>query len=484
MRTPKLTLRKRKRDRDNPLAPYYVEFEIRGKRFPLCTGTHIKSDAKTKATALYNSALKAALGGDASELRAAKLRRPASPPMPEVWRFYLGASPQADEAARKANPGAPVRAGAKARRNNVLACKDLLRKCGVPGDPSTWRGEHVTAEVSLTWFGNAKAAAEAAPDPDSAHRILTSAISYWNQANSLFTEPALDYYRLKGCYSPTFEEFTTAGRKFIRTLPATTAEAGGNPYRPPAPEIIARTLTAWKNLDDRSLWNIVGPRLCWDDLVKWKSVTARDVFLGVGHILTFGLRRAEFAQAKWEWWSTLPGYPILDAHNIQVKKGSRELCVRALDPFFSVLAKRIEKEGWRGAADDYITPGHKTYRTDFLFRVIGAWMRGLGWETEKTNHAFRAYSGSLVAMRWSIEEARHWLRHEEQDMTEGHYLHFVDKYRPANRKDVGVEWATLEHCPRCVVSVRPADLLADLPEPRPAPAPVLAPARSLVDALN
>lgn len=46
------------------------------------------------------------------------------------------------------------------------------------------------------------------------------------------------------------------------------------------------------------------------------------MFLAIGHELAFGLRRAEMAQARWDWLKTAAaGYPVLDAEAI-VKNGS------------------------------------------------------------------------------------------------------------------------------------------------------------------
>ncbi len=102
--------------------------------------------------------------------------------------------------------------------------------------------------------------------------------------------------------------------------------------------------------------------------------------------------------------------------------------------------RRIAREGWRGAAEDYVLAGSETERTDDVFHRNSQWLREIGWRTQKTNHALRAYAGSLVAMRENIWRASAWLRHAGVKTTQQAYSHFINS-RVFGPQDVRVRWA-------------------------------------------
>jgi len=182
----------------------------------------------------------------------------------------------------------------------------------------------------------------------------------------------------------------------------------------------------------------------------WQKIEDRNLFLAIGHELVFGLRIREMAQAKWNWWTTRQGYPVLDGQ-AAVKNGSGIVQVRAVDPYFNIMRTRVEANGWRGQDDDYIITGTMTYRTDDIFRAVTDWMKNQGWQTKKTNHALRAYTGSQIAMKYGIYEAQTWLRHSGVKVTESHYSHFVRKFKPANPDDLPVHWAVNATAPKLQV---------------------------------
>lgn len=377
---------------------WYFRFSLAGSRIQRCLGTADRKEAQAKARRLYEQTRAALLQGSQQQLDLLRMRRPPSATLAQVFAAYQTS---------------PVRAGARARHLNELALRKIIRDSGLPGDPAALRVTEINDTLARTWFAAAARKSLAAGDQLAQQTIHTTANSWFNQANSLFSALALDWYKQHACYSPTFETFSKAGRmlrfkrhgrKLFHTAPDT---------------VIAATLAAWEKLEDR------------------------DMFLAIGHELAFGLRRQEMAQARWSWWKTDPGYPVLDGE-AWVKKGTGHLRVRALDPFYTILKQRIARENWRGEPDQLIIPGQKTYRTDDLYRQIGRWMRALGWTTEKTNHALRAYAGSQVAMRYDIYTAQYWLRHESVKTTEEHYAQYVKDYRPENLDTLSARWARIE----------------------------------------
>jgi len=372
----------------------------------------------------------ATIRGDGEALADLRMRDPATGTMEAVFASYTSS---------------PVDAGTETRKANVLAAKNLLAACGLSAAANTIRRADVGDTTARSWFTHAKLRANAEPDPEKKHTIYRTANSWFNQANSLFCMKALDWYRQEGCYSPSFEAFSKTGRM----LRFGAKYAPKSPFDPAPDELLAKTLDAWRNLKDEYMSF---------DFIRGQdkrkiTVRGRDMFMAIGHELAFGLRRAETAQACWGWWSNRPGYPVLDAKAV-VKNGTGKIRVRALDPWFTILKRRIDAEGWRGEADEFIIKGCDTYRTDDLFRAIGSWMRNLGWTTRKTNHALRAYSGSQIYMRYEPYEAQAWLRHSSLKVTETYYSQYVKDFKPANLEDLPARWATLE-CPEPQLRVLP-----------------------------
>jgi integrase len=212
-------------------------------------------------------------------------------------------------------------------------------------------------------------------------------------------------------------------------------------YNPPSEAIITKTLAAWE------------------------AISERDLFLAIGHELSFGLRKGEMEQACWNWHTERNGYPVLDGH-AAVKNGSGLVQVRALDPFYSTMKRIAQSKDWWNTSsntDELIIKGTETYRTDDIYRRVSEWLRALGWETMKTNHALRAYAGSQVAMKYGIYEAQMWLRHSTVKVTEQNYSHFVSKFKPSDLNTLAARWAVLP----AKVSSAPADDTLDAGEIRP-----------------
>jgi integrase len=396
MKTDNFRLFKRQDERD---APYYFAFEYKRRRFTRCLETNNISEAQRRARLRFKEIVGALQQEDYPTLERLKLRATTTATVGQVITAYRTS---------------PVDASADSRVQNIAAFRRLLRVVyGLVNDPAVdaLRLTHISAGAASKWFELASARSLEADDQAGQASVKRSANSDFAKAASLFTARALQSYRSAGCYHNTLEAFAHAGKlhRFTR-LPKTE-------YNAPPDTIIAATLAAWETLPNRN------------------------AFLAIGHELAFGLRANEMAQARWSWWNTREGYPVLDGR-AQVKNGSNLIQVRALDPWYSIMSDRISLRGWRSAPDDFILEGSPSQREDVIFRVVSAWMRDLKWETRKTNHALRAYAGSQIAMKYGIYEAQCWLRHSTVKVTEAHYSHFVRRFRPADISSMPAHWAS------------------------------------------
>lgn len=393
--------------------PYYFRFTFRGKSYSRCLETNdaagAQSHARRKALEIKESVIK----GDYDRLDQTKLRARTSATIDDIAEAYKTC---------------PVDAEAEARKQNILALRQLLRVAYDLEDrllPRGWMGQKITGlfgaltiadlngAVARRWFEQASKKSMAATDQGEKASIKRSANSRFVQAKSLFAPKALAVYRDLGVHHPGMDEFVSTGETFkFSKLPTTS-------FNPPADTIIKATLEAWDKLEERNL------------------------FLAIGFELAFGLRIGELGYAKWKWLSSREGYPVLDGQT-DVKNGTGFIQVRALDPWFTTLQDRIQARGWNTGAEDFILTGTMTDRTDGIFRTVSAWIRNLGWQTNKTNHELRKYAGSQVAMKYGIYEAQCWLRHSTVKVTESHYSGYVKRFKPADLDTIPARWATIK----------------------------------------
>lgn len=372
--------------------PYYFRFQYRGARYTRCLETADAVEAQKRARAKYAEIIAAVSSNSYKRLDATRLRSAESATLEQLYDKYKAG---------------PAEAGEDTRKLNVNALKQIAAGAQFVRE--------LTPALIRSWFTQVTATVNAEPDQERAASLKRSANSRWAQARSLFTPKCLAWYLDKDLINSDagLKSFLDAGElaQFTR-IPKKN-------YNPPAETIITTTLKTWEQLTDR------------------------DLFLTIGHELTFGLRAQEMAQARWNWHTVRHDYPALDGRAV-VKNGSGIIQVRALDPYWSTMKRvAIANDWWPkdGLPDALIIQGTETYRTDDLFRAVSAWMRALGWETDKTNHALRAYSGSQIAMRYGIYETQVWLRHSTVKVTEQSYSHFVQKFKPASLDAIPAKWA-------------------------------------------
>jgi integrase len=172
-------------------------------------------------------------------------------------------------------------------------------------------------------------------------------------------------------------------------------------------------------------YNPPGPKVIRDTAHSWARMTDRNTFLAVGLMLSCGLRKQEVAQVTWGMLGRSYDGALLDGRG-WVKNKSGGFVVPPIDPYWRVMVRRIEREGWRGKSDELVLQGSLTERTELVFRNVSGWLAELGWRTQKKSHALRAFSGSLVAMKWGIYRAQQWLRHSSVTVTESNYSHFIN----------------------------------------------------------
>lgn len=401
---------KRKVERD---APWYLYFEWRKERIKRCTDSCVLESAEMVAKRI----IAAVKRGNWEGLELSKLRGkadPASTPAATIAEFtaaYEKAALEIDD---------------DTKTQNINCLKNVLRRVfGADRDVEGLRGDVLNGEFVCRYFEDAlrrakavAAAAEAKGDTNGqqlAARVKRTANSLLNQAKSIFRPKCLGIYRRAELVVPDLDGFQE-GYKEEKFEKVNKAQ-----FNPPGDVIIKATIEAWKTLQDRNM------------------------FLAIGHELAFGLRKNEIAQTRWSWHTNLEGQPFLDG-TADVKNTLGEIQVRALDPFYSIMVKRIEDEGWRPTSPagekEYVLTGTETERNESTFNNVSAWQRGLGWTTQKTNHALRAYAGSQVAMRYKIYAASVWLRHSSVKVTESHYTYFITKHRVEDPTKLAAKWAT------------------------------------------
>lgn len=402
---------------------WYFRLVVAGKDTWVDTQTTLAANAVIKAKA----ALDARVEGRWDAFRTGtRLRAPASATVAEAIKVYETA------------PG--IDASTTTRTHYINCLKNVLRTVHKTEDPGALPLTSCNLETLKTWFAMAVAPSETLNPqlPNSQldlQRAKRTANSIASNAVCLFTDRALEAYRDAHLALPQCLEEFHRGYKLRKFTKLPTRE-----YNPPDDLTIARTLANWLQLEDR------------------------EVFLAIGLELSFGLRKAECAQARWDWFTTRQSYPVLDGE-ADVKNGSGRVQARALDPFWTQLVTRAKAQGWWGSTPGsagvppatstlnpqpstaYILTGSTTQRTSETFNRVSAWLRTQGWQTQKTNHALREYAGSMVAMRYGIYEAQVFLRHASVQVTEQHYSGFVKRFKPADLEALPCKWAVAETQP-------------------------------------
>lgn len=227
-------------------------------------------------------------------------------------------------------------------------------------------------------------------------------------------------------------------------------------FTPPAEAIVRRTLIEWVRIGRTPGYRIAGCDSAHGDPLS--ELDRRNMFIAIGHALCFGFRRGDNIRAHWNWFDRDESGPLCRATDTTQKNKRNVIEVSAVDPFWTILNRLVDKNKWRGAAEDFClairpketnTHSHLNYsiggkcdREHWPFHLVGKWLRALGWTTQKTNHALRDLVASKITMKYGLDAARDWCRHGQQSTTEKHYNRFRRRGEQLNSNKLAwLRWA-------------------------------------------
>ena len=301
----------------------------------------------------------------------------------------------------------------------------------------------VNGETGALFWTRALAHAGGLETQAEQQKFKRQARGWFNCAKALFAADAVRSFAAAGIVGPD-----AAAIAAFRASKPKRFKVARAPFVAPDNAILRRTFRAWLTLARTPGYVVVGGAgnsRMKAALQGLNETARRNLFLAAGLMFACGLRKGEVMQLRWRHLShDAEGVPRLIARDVQVKKGTGTLEVKPLDPFWSLLHRVIERNGWRGAPDDYVltqrpkvagssvASPHLIYshgghcdRTYWPFYHIGKWLRAMGWTLQKTNHALRDCAASFVTMRWGLDRAKIFCRHENRATTEANYSRFV-----------------------------------------------------------
>lgn len=233
----------------------------------------------------------------------------------------------------------------------------------------------------------ARAGAGGWEDEDEERRAKGSVNSALRQARAVVGVRALQLYRDKGLQLPDLERF--------KNEPGFMG-VGKQSYNPPGDELLEKTFKALAALG--------------------KDPVRKDQYLAVCLAAGAGLRKGEIKRASWNWFTLRGAAPWLVG--AMITKNGDLLDVPILPEWWARIAA-LRPEGAKG--EDRILSSD----SEWTFRRVGEWMRGLGWETQKCIHEFRALVGCRVAEAMGIEAASLFLRHGSIKTTQIYYGRYL-----------------------------------------------------------
>lgn len=318
----------------------------------------------------------------------------------------------------------------------------------------------------------ARAIAHAATLPDQAAQIKfrRQFQGWFANLKALFAPDAVRSMPALGITPPPLE----ALEAFRKSKPKRFKVSKAAEFIAPSPAVLRETFRQWIKLGAirrHPVYYVRGGSANSkkrNALQPLHETARRNMFIAIGYMLACGLRKAEAAQIR-ERHVTRDGHgvPRLVADGIKVKNKTGKLEVKPLNPFWHILQKTIDRNGWRfspdgpPSPDDYVlteraqVDGHSARspglvfkrggpcdRTYWPFYHIGKWLRDLGWRLQKTNHALRDAAASYVTMKFGLDRAKIFCRHATRATTESHYSGFVDEDLMDNPKRLAwLSWA-------------------------------------------
>jgi integrase len=369
-------------------APWYLEAIVQGRRVKRSMGTNQGNLAETRAKGILTD-LKAKHWERVPTLKSA----PGSGlTLGELWDAYVA---NAQELASK------TRVGIWSAWVSVLHRTD-------PGiNPKEFRLSNVNGALVNSFRQRLQAeylrGAVTEQDRKAAlQRMNRSGQSYLNQAKSVFARQRLASYAAAGIVMPEgvaeFVEACTGAFRAARNV----AEV----YVRPSDELIRQTFEATLKL--------IGGE------TAEAAALNRNVYLAFWLAVGCGMRKGEVAACQWEWFVRKGDQGYISSAFIG--KGGETLDIpviedawRRIDPFYQ--------------SHGFVIEGRKTERTEAVFRRLGAWMAGLGWNGEKKIHELRKYVGSKIAQSHGVTAAAMFLRHKQIRTLEKFYLRYLTLQR-------------------------------------------------------
>lgn len=406
---------------DGPDAPWYLEFERARRRYKASLGTASRQHAEVEAKSHIDAFLKRR-----RDDRSGLTERRASGQHSTIGELLAVV------------PSLPITAKVKTRGAYAWSLRWVLRRAldlATDAEVDAQSAAVLNKATAQKFFAGVIAEAARQPTQASRNTFLRNATSIWASSLALFAPLPLDAMREQfSIRLPDLAEFRAGRKLYLRER----VQQSGH-FARPSDAVVRRTLVEWVRMARTPGYTVPGLRRHGPQL---SDLDRRNAFIAAGLALSCGLRAGEFVQARWSWFTTQNGRPLLSAV-VDVKNRSGALSVRPVDPFWRVLNFWVDRNGWRSAPDDYClearpsepgghgglayTIGGHCDRTWWPRYIVGRWLRNLGWTTQKTNHALRDLAASFVTMKFGLHRAQIFCRHGQMQTTQAHYNQFVDE---------------------------------------------------------
>jgi integrase len=331
-----------------------------------------------------------------------------------------------------------ITAGPKARGGYLWGARYVLR-LALGAELETLSLAVLTADTGKKFFARATTECAKIAGQTEQNKFARNVAGAWSACCALFSPAAVSSMHDLGLTVPaSVADFRRAGK--VKQWSAPAAE-----YSPPLPGVLRATFRAWLELGRTPGYSVIGGAgnsRRKTEPAPLNEIARRNMFIAAALMLACGLRKSEVTQIRWRHFTLDElGNPRLIAKNVKVKNHSGKISVRPLDPFWRLMHRVIDRNGWAGQPDDlvltararapqalgglrYVVGGHCD-ATYWPFYHIGKWLRSLGWNLQKTNHALRDCACSYVTMKWGLERAKLFARHKHLATTESHYGRFV-----------------------------------------------------------
>ena len=352
---------------------YHLRIQIAGKRITESLDTQSLPEAKRRARARVEELLAAERAGRLGELRAAERAEGPVAGLAEVVARYARA--------------VVLPVGDRARRDNPVALRRVLRvatgneEIELEAISCAVLSGELAREFQRRWLERVRGLG---PAPENSARV--SANSILTQARSLFSKRAMK----AGVYEGLNLGPGLAGFLGVERL----AVARVANYQPPAPEQVEALREAAAKLQS-------------GDVALW-------LVMMIG--LHAGLRRGELVALRWGW---VQGDSIVVPATDGVFQAKSKIGrVVPLRPGLLAEVRAVcAAAGQQVGLEDYVLPGGSVGARLEHFRLLGRWMRGLGWKRRQTSHELRKLAASAFAAANNVFAAQAVMGHADLETT-------------------------------------------------------------------